>query len=75
MPDGSDPPEAPPRTLRIGAVGDDVRRLQTFLKIKIDGIFGPLTARSVADWQMAHHLKSDGIFGPVSFMTAKQEGL
>lgn len=49
--------------LKLGASGDDVAELQTLLKIKSDGSFGPGTEAAVKTWQTAHGLTADGIVG------------
>jgi peptidoglycan hydrolase-like protein with peptidoglycan-binding domain len=46
--------------------GDDVRAVQHLVGVAIDGVYGPLTARGVRLWQLAHRLRADGIFGPAS---------
>lgn len=52
--------------------GDDVAELQRRLGAlgfnagRVDGIFGPLTARALADFQRNSGLPTDGIFGPES---------
>jgi peptidoglycan hydrolase-like protein with peptidoglycan-binding domain len=60
------------RTLRRGTQGDDVKRLQTFLGIKVDGSYGKGTAAKVKEWQVINGLKADGAFGMKS---AKKAGL
>lgn len=42
----------------------DVKKLQTLLKIKDDGLFGPTTEAVVRRFQRAHFLVADGIVGP-----------
>lgn len=54
------------RTLRQGMRGEDVKRLQQYLGIDDDGIFGRGTANSVKLWQANNELGADGIFGPAS---------
>jgi peptidoglycan hydrolase-like protein with peptidoglycan-binding domain len=53
------------RTIQIGSVGDDVKRLQRMLNrrgasLELDGIFGPLTQAAVKRFQKAAKLKADG---------------
>lgn len=59
----------PTPTLREGAEGPPVARLQRALKslgfrVSDDGIFGPRTARAVRAFQTKHALIPDGIVGP-----------
>ena len=71
-------PAAPtyPATIRKGATGATVTRLQTALRaadyrgdllnrvrLAVDGSFGPATVRAVKRWQKAHGLPADGIVG------------
>lgn len=56
-------------TLRYGATGESVKRLQEVLQASgywgciPDGIFGEYTARCVIDFQYRHGLSTDGIVG------------
>ena len=67
--DADTPPTPPPLeyalppTLREGSTGDDVRKLQQLL-MKHDGIYGPMTAAVVREYQRQHGLTVDGICGP-----------
>ena len=56
-------PALPP-TLRKGARGADVRRLQQILGVDVDGIFGDETREAVAARQAKHKLIADGVVGP-----------
>lgn len=62
--------DMPPRTLRKGDKGEDVRSLQVALNAdpryptKVDGIFGGDTESSVRAFQADHGLTADGIVGP-----------
>jgi hypothetical protein len=66
------PPPGPPATgptLRRGATGDAVRRLQRRLnahgaRLAVDGILGPATDRAVRNFQANRRLAVDGIVGP-----------
>ena len=58
------------RTLRRGMTGDEVRRLQEFLGINSDGIYGTITYIYVRNWQMKNGLNPDGTFGPQSYKKA-----
>lgn len=49
--------------IRLGARGDEVRKIQHKLRITIDGHFGPQTERAVMTWQRANGLVPDGIVG------------
>jgi peptidoglycan hydrolase-like protein with peptidoglycan-binding domain len=51
------------RTLTVGAKGEDVKAIQTFLGLKADGIFGKVTANKVKEWQILKNLSADGIVG------------
>ena len=50
--------------LKKGSKGDDVKKLQSFLNLVQDGIFGSKTELSVKNWQSKNGLVSDGIVGP-----------
>lgn len=54
------------RTLRRGSFGDDVRELQRFLKVTVDGYFGPKTEAAVKVYQRENGLTVDGVVGPVT---------
>jgi hypothetical protein len=58
--------------LKFGDRNDEVKKLQSFLKLRIDGIFGKDTENAVKSWQTAKGLISDGIVGP---KTIKAMGL
>lgn len=57
---------APPRVLKMGMSGDDVKALQTKLGINADGIFGRHTKEAVIQFQIGHGLTGDGIVGPLT---------
>lgn len=61
-PDPDDP--ANRQTIRRGAMGELVREVQNILRIKVDGIFGPITEASVRKFQSQKNLQVDGIVGP-----------
>lgn len=56
-----------------GSRGDEVRRIQAqitrwgFPGVKVDGVYGPETARAVAGFQRALGAKPDGVIGPVTW--------
>jgi hypothetical protein len=51
-------------TIQLGSRGADVRYLQSKLKLKVDGIFGPKTRTAVIAFQKSRKLTADGIVGP-----------
>ncbi len=53
--------------LKIGSVGDDVKKLQTKLGLTPDGSFGPVTEAKVKEWQAQNNLTADGIIGDISW--------
>jgi hypothetical protein len=52
------------KLIRLGDTGEDVKKIQTFLKITADGHFGPQTLRAVKTLQASYGLQPDGIVGP-----------
>ena len=66
-------------TLRRGARGGEVSRLQSALKglglysMAVDGVYGPGTEASVRAFQRAQGLSADGVAGPMT-LTALYEG-
>ena len=50
--------------LKLGSQGKEVKELQEFLGINVDGDFGPKTEAAIKKWQSANGLKADGIVGP-----------
>ena len=51
------------RVLRKEMVGDDVKVLQQFLGIAVDGAFGTQTENAVKKWQAKNGLVADGVVG------------
>ena len=49
--------------LKLGSQGEAVKTLQEFLKVTVDGIFGPNTEKAVKQWQSVNMLTPDGIVG------------
>lgn len=54
------------RTLSIGSRGDDVRRLQEYLGIPADGVFGRQTAESLRRWQTFNKISATGVADPAT---------
>ena len=64
-------------TIRIGKVGTVVASAQELLnshgaKLKVDGIFGPLTRKAVLAFQSKNHLATDGVVGPATWHALKK---
>ena len=57
--------------LKLGSKGDNVKIIQDYLDITIDGDFGPGTERAVKAWQVKYSLKPDGIVGPQTWNRMK----
>ncbi len=60
------------KILRRGAVGEEVRLLQTLLsfhgaEIESDSSFGPATERALTDFQESRKLAADGVSGPATW--------
>jgi putative chitinase len=53
--------------LKIGSVGDEVKKLQTKLGLTPDGSFGPNTEAKVKEWQAQNNLQADGIVGNITW--------
>jgi peptidoglycan hydrolase-like protein with peptidoglycan-binding domain len=41
-----------------------ISRIQAVVRVRIDGLYGPITINAVKGWQAAHHLLADGLTGP-----------
>lgn len=59
-------------TLRLGANGSEVRKLQTALNragasLSVDGAFGPKTEQAVKNFQSDNGLVMDGVCGPTTW--------
>lgn len=52
------------KVLKLGSKGEEVEDLQLYLKIKVDGVFGPKTEEAVKKFQRENKLTPDGIVGP-----------
>jgi hypothetical protein len=55
--------------LKLGSIGENVKILQRFLKLKDDGDFGVKTETAVKKWQKENKLKDDGIVGLKTWTT------
>ena len=53
--------------LKKGSEGNDVKKLQKFLKLKDDGDFGDKTVDAVKKWQKENGLKDDGFVGIITW--------
>ena len=53
--------------LKYGSKGNEVKQLQEFLGITVDGDFGKQTEREVKKWQSENNLLVDGIVGPATW--------
>jgi hypothetical protein len=67
------PPAPAPSTLRAGARGPEVLKLQQALGVAADGVFGSRTTAAVREFQRKQGMRVDGIVGPVTW-TAIQKG-
>jgi hypothetical protein len=52
------------QVIKKGSKGESVRTLQDFLKIPVDGNFGPKTESAVKSYQKKNGLVVDGVVGP-----------
>jgi peptidoglycan hydrolase-like protein with peptidoglycan-binding domain len=71
MPAGA---QASAKPLKKGAHGVRVERVQRWLGLAPDGIFGPGTKRAVKRFQRAHGLAADGIVGPATIRALRRAG-
>ncbi len=60
------------QTLKLGSKGEDVKKLQSYLNLYIDGVFGKLTEESVKKFQKDNGLVSDGIVGTSTWTKLEQ---
>ncbi len=63
---GTAVPKLMERTLQLKKpfmTGEDVKELQRYLGIAVDGVFGPKTKAAVVEFQEVHELTVDGVVG------------
>jgi peptidoglycan hydrolase-like protein with peptidoglycan-binding domain len=65
------PGAAHAKPLKRGSEGPRVAKIQSWLGIASDGIFGPGTKRAVKRFQRRHGLTADGIVGPATWGALK----
>jgi peptidoglycan hydrolase-like protein with peptidoglycan-binding domain len=66
------PAAAEAKPLKRGSEGARVAKVQSWLGIASDGIFGPGTKRAVKRFQRSHGLAADGIVGPATWGALKR---
>jgi hypothetical protein len=69
---GADRPAVEMPTLRVGARGDAVRRVQGAVGVTPDGIFGPLTDAALRAFQRREGLTGDGVVGPLTWTAIRR---
>jgi peptidoglycan hydrolase-like protein with peptidoglycan-binding domain len=63
------------KVLKLGSTGKEVEDLQKYLKIKVDGDFGPKTEEAVKKFQKENKLTPDGIVGQKTWNAIFSEAL
>ena len=58
--------------LKKGSRGDRVEKVQRWLRLDADGVFGKDTKRAVKAWQRRHGLTVDGVVGPQTWRALKR---
>jgi peptidoglycan hydrolase-like protein with peptidoglycan-binding domain len=66
------PGAAEARPLKVGSHGARVAKVQHWLGLNADGVFGPATKRAVKRFQRRHRLTADGIVGPATWHALKR---
>lgn len=56
-----------PGIRREGDHGHAVELIQAALKVRVDGLYGPVTAEAVRRFQRTHHLRADSVVGPLTW--------
>jgi len=54
-------------TIKQGSRGEEVKQIQTYLGLAVDGNFGPKTHGKVCEWQHNNGLTVDGVVGPLTW--------
>lgn len=54
---------------------DEIKKVQKFLGVEVDGLNGPKTTAAVKEWQKSHGLEDDGIVGAKTWAAMFNEGL
>ena len=54
-------------TLKQGSRGEEVKQIQAYLELAVDGNFGPKTHGRVCEWQHNNGLTVDGVVGPLTW--------
>lgn len=57
-------------SLRQGSKGNAVKKWQSILGVKEDGVYGPATAAATKKWQAERAIKADGVVGPATWTAA-----
>lgn len=60
------------QTLKLGSKGEDVKKLQSYLNLCVDGIFGNMTEESVKQFQKENMLTPDGVVGPTTWQALEK---
>tara|TARA_Y100000389_G_scaffold103024_1_gene99920 strand:+ start:195 stop:1061 length:867 start_codon:yes stop_codon:yes gene_type:complete len=63
------------KTIKLGDTGEEVRKIQKALQIRVDGKFGNLTGLSVRKFQDQNDLEIDGVVGPLTWKALKIDEL
>ena len=54
-------------TIKQGSRGEEVKQVQAYLGLAVDGNFGPKTHGKVCEWQHNNGLTVDGVVGPLTW--------
>ena len=54
-------------TIKQGSRGEEVKQIQAYLGLTVDGNFGPKTHGKVCEWQHNNSLTVDGVVGPLTW--------